>query len=538
MSNHVTQGEAAIRADKAEYTAMLGDVDARQNFFGNLTTVGPNDHKAVKDVKNKIALLLKQEMEEMGFKHQLTQEEQTALEEDTYAEVATKSNFYFSLDENKKSKNLKIYDFEAPGNKFKNPNVILPHEHCDIQNYLETKDLTEDKLFEIYAYYSLLIDMHIAQVRPGIVDEVSYVPPHMNQTALSFRNNLDLNNMFFEHYHRWREPTREAYAVELKFQETLRNQPTTDHYDHGKGTKYDVEWSDDQKFPHVATRLGFPTLREEPIERILGFERAPANPGYQFQPFVQTPPMEPDAALNFEEGEVIYENKRVAEWVKFWKACAITVFGMSPGFYIFEIYKGDGAPSLQWMSDNWNSFDIPRQFQDGSGWGLEGVRYCDDHDYMNIQYGAKRSIVRPSHTMYVVTVMALIYNMDFDYVTKMRYNKEKDLVFVTRPDRFWGESESVYEMHHLEQMVPAAVTAMKNMSANDHNGILTVHDMAEKDYLKLYKEDKYWNLDLRDEFMAETRGLWENTHADKYTGRLFQTRGLASKDMQITMSKV
>jgi len=72
--------------------------------------------------------------------------------------------------------------------------------------------------------------------------------------------------------------------------------------------------------------------------------------------------MEPDAALNFEEGEVIYENKRVAEWVKFWKACAITVFGMSPGFYIFEIYKGDGAPSLQWMSDNFNWFDIPRQF--------------------------------------------------------------------------------------------------------------------------------------------------------------------------------
>lgn len=218
----------------------------------------------------------------MGLKHQLTLEEQTALESDTYDEVTTKSNFYFSIDENKKSKNLKVYDFEAPGNKFRHPNVILPHEHCDIQNYLETKDLTDDKLFEIYAYYSLLIDMHIAQVRPGIVDEVSYIPPHMNQFAPSYRNDLDLNNMFFEHYHRWREPTREAYAVELKFQETLRNQPTTDHYDHDKGTKFDVEWSEDQKFPHVATRLGYPTLREEPIERILGFERAPANPGYQF----------------------------------------------------------------------------------------------------------------------------------------------------------------------------------------------------------------------------------------------------------------
>ena len=87
-------------------------------------------------------------------------------------------------------------------------------------------------------------------------------------------------------------------------------------------------------------------------------------------------------------------------------------------------------------------------------------------------------------------------------------------------------------------MVPAAVTAIKNLSANDHNGIMTVHDMATKEYLKLYKEDKYWNLDLRDEFMHETRGLWHTTHADKYTGRIFQTRGPASKDMQVTMAKV
>lgn len=78
------------------------------------------------------------------------------------------------------------------------------------------------------------------------------------------------------------------------------------------------------------------------------------------------------------------------------------------------------------------------------------MRYCDDHDYMNVQYGAKRSIVRPSHTMYVGMLAALIYALDFDYVTKMRYNKEKDLVFVSRPDKLWGEREHVYEMHHLE----------------------------------------------------------------------------------------
>lgn len=97
---------------------------------------------------------------------------------------------------------------------------------------------------------------------------------------------------------------------------------------------------------------------------------------------------------------------------------------------------------------------------------------------MNIQYGAKRSIVRPSHTMYVATLMTMVWGMDLDYVTKMRYNKDKDLVFVTKPDRFWGESEHVYEMHHLEQMVPAPVTAIKDMASNDENGIMTVHCMA------------------------------------------------------------
>jgi hypothetical protein len=173
------------------------------------------------------------------------------------------------------------------------------------------------------------------------------------------------------------------------------------------------------------------------------------------------------------------------------------------------------------MSENWNWGEIPRQFQDGSGWDLKGYRYCDDHDYMNAQYGAKRSIVRPSHTMYVATLMAMVWSLDFDYVTKMRYNKEKDLVFVTKPDRFWGETEHVYEMHHLEQMVPSAVTAMKDMSSRDENGIMTVHCMAQNEQMKFYKDHKYWNNDLRPEFEGDTRGLWETTHADKYTGRIF-----------------
>jgi len=39
----------------------------------------------------------------------------------------------------------------------------------------------------------------------------------MNQYAISFRDDLELNNMFFEHYHRWREPTVEMLAARPRF---------------------------------------------------------------------------------------------------------------------------------------------------------------------------------------------------------------------------------------------------------------------------------------------------------------------------------
>jgi len=41
----------------------------------------------------------------------------------------------------------------------------------------------------------------------------------------------------------------------------------------------------------------------------------------------------------------------------------------------------------------------------------------------------------------------------------------------------------------------------------------------------LYKDDKYWNADLKKEFFNETRGLWETTHDDKNGGRIFGYRG-------------
>jgi hypothetical protein len=120
---------------------------------------------------------------------------------------------------------------------------------------------------------------------------------------------------------------------------------------------------------------------------------------------------------------------------------------------------------------------------------------------MNLQYGVKRTIARPAHTMYQVGLLMLLHHINFDYVTKMTYNKDKDLVFVHKPTGIWGTQEHVYEMHHLEQMVPSPVTSFKNMSMQRDDGILSVYCMSTRDYLKFYGEDKYWNMDVKEDFM-------------------------------------
>lgn len=119
----------------------------------------------------------------------------------------------------------------------------------------------------------------------------------------------------------------------------------------------------------------------------------------------------------------------------------------------------------------------------------------------------------------------------------MVYNKDKDLVFVYRPDGLWNEHEYVYEVHHLEQMPPSPVTSIKNLTMNRKDGILTIYDMSTRDYLKFYGEDKYWNLEQKEDFLSQTRSLWKG-NADQYAGRIFNVTHRATEEQTLTMLKV
>ena len=211
-------------------------------------------------------------------------EEAAATLTDELSTEVTKSNFYFKFDSDKVSKNIALADVKSPGNKHRHVNVLLPHEHVHPQHYIETDSLTEEKMREIHAYYSYLVDLHISQIRPGNIQDASYVPPKFNRMDTVSYSFDSVDNLFWDYYHQFRHNPNPyvSQTQDIEFAEDLAKRATTTHYDHDKGSKYDVEWTEDQKFPHVASRLGYPIMAETPIERILEFEHAPAHPGYQF----------------------------------------------------------------------------------------------------------------------------------------------------------------------------------------------------------------------------------------------------------------
>ena len=103
-----------------------------------------NDIPEIKKVKSKINQIVEKELILQDFKDKLDQE---ALCQAAYKEVVTRKNFFFAVDETKKQTNLKVHNIRAPGNKYRKPQYILPHEHVDIQNYVDTTGLEGDKKF-------------------------------------------------------------------------------------------------------------------------------------------------------------------------------------------------------------------------------------------------------------------------------------------------------------------------------------------------------------------------------------------------------
>jgi hypothetical protein len=61
--------------------------------------------------------------------------------------------------------------------------------------------------------------------------------------------------------------------------------------------------------------------------------------------------------------------------------------------------------------------------------------------------------------------------------------------------------------------------------------------MSTKDYLKFYNEDKYWNMEQKEDFINSTRQLWRG-NACKYNGSVVHIPHVADHETQMSMMKV
>jgi hypothetical protein len=59
--------------------------------------------------------------------------------------------------------------------------------------------------------------------------------------------------------------------------------------------------------------------------------------------------------------------------------------------------------------------------------------------------------------------------------------------------------------------------------------------MSTRDYLKFYGEDKYWNQDVKEDFLNQTRNMWRG-YTDKYDGTIFKVATYASEEEALMVS--
>lgn len=178
---------------------------------------------------------------------------------------------------------------------------------------------------------------------PGVDTNLPGGPKHVKLPDLGFerRDILEYDVSTFQNEDSFiaNTPYEENWKPSniLEWEQEYRNRPVTRHFNHAKGYKYDVPVKPEEKYEFLADRLGHPELFGSAIERLLKLENDIYHPEYIDQPFVKTPSNKPDPSLNFEEGEVLYENTRLLEWLKFWQATIFTGAAYSVLFVPYQL---------------------------------------------------------------------------------------------------------------------------------------------------------------------------------------------------------
>lgn len=301
---------------------------------------------------------------------------------------------------------------------------------------------------ELYQAVERMDRPYLTSGRAGLDKNVyDQVQDYSNSTGHNYQNPIDVQNDFLEdmggNIHRyirnevWNyEPSKTPSNI-LKWQQEVDERPVNPHFNADKGYKFDVAIPFEDRHPHIADRLGRPYILGDPIDRLLRLEQDIYHPAYLDQPFVQTPPVDADADINFGEGEVVYENPNMGEWGSFWQSTflATSFFQLCFIPYHYLVQNRFGLSHLK------KGVDLPF---------FEGSYHMFDN------YGLGCAIAPVIIYMHIKVCFDLIKQTTACFPIKMQYNQDQDILFLTVPGEFSNTEEVVVEMDHIE-LAPASI---------------------------------------------------------------------------------
>lgn len=199
------------------------------------------------------------------------------------------------------------------------------HDRVEVEEYNKVIDQFKHDLAVQRQVWNAIANLDRPYKRgiPGIdtnLDPAGPVAPELKDLGFPRREVTREINWTFQNEDRfiantpWNEKPQFKHIVE--WEKERLNRPVTKDYNHGKGYKYDVAVRPEEKYEYVADRLGHPEFFGTPVDRLFKLEKDIYHPTYLDQPFVKMPTQFPSSSLNFEQGEVVYENTRVLEWIR------------------------------------------------------------------------------------------------------------------------------------------------------------------------------------------------------------------------------
>jgi len=115
-------------------------------------------------LREKLNEVLENELKFEEFKNSYNEKIQAALVNKIMEK--TRKNAYYKVVENKKDINQTIHDFGAPENHTRVKPHCFPHDHIHQQHFLKDPKKANEEKFKYLAYFDIILDQHIRQVRP------------------------------------------------------------------------------------------------------------------------------------------------------------------------------------------------------------------------------------------------------------------------------------------------------------------------------------------------------------------------------------